>query len=738
MRKHLVSMMVLAASLTVASTAVAQPTGNVTFGSQWWNQSADEAKLQEFRVIPKGGFLESYFLTQSKGNMAVSMWGSNALENDQRHNLSLTNGLKWRVDAEVSGTPHVYSFTARTPLTQTAPGVFQLPDSLQRIMQNYLNQNNGAGTNAYTAVLRDLLAKAPGVPLGIQTNVQKLRLRAREGKEWTFDVSAVRRDRQGSIAFGVPFGIGSATMTEVPAPIDQEMIDADATAVWAKGRHKFMASAGLSTFQNDVNAMRVDNSRRLSDLSSGTNAGTAVAQIDLWPDNTVTRGRVAYSAQLPKATTFTATVGVSQAKQDDAFLPYTSNTAIAYSRLDSLPEKKVEAEVQTVVTDFRLTGRPADKLFGTLRFHTENNDNKTPVIDFQGFSPYDQSFTVGAIENEQWGMNQMNVGLDLSYELSSMADLSLLAEHRAREHDLREVEKDKENVFGVGLRLRPMDDVDVTANWRMGQRRFDSLNEEDYQNAAGVFVEPSGLQRYDVADRDQNSANGAISWTPNSRFDVTVSTTWTKDDYKDATYGLQNADNLVLFVDGTLRMTKTLDLTGGYGFGQMKSKMASNEVSAAARYDTLYTTNWFLDEKDQNVYVFMNAEWRMKPKFTWKADYTLSRSMNKYDFSSFRVAPRVAPVVPPAAFVPAQDVPNTFYRTHDVTLEARWKWTAQMDLACQFQYVQFDVADFAVEEAPILGGSLSGTTFTPNAIYLGDWYHDYTARRVAFLATRRF
>ncbi|MBK7369093.1 MAG: hypothetical protein IPJ04_14655 [Candidatus Eisenbacteria bacterium] len=103
----MISLMVLAASLLVASQSVAQPTGNVTFGSQWWNQSVDEAKLQEFRVIPKGGFLESYYLTQSKGNLSAAMWGSNALEEDQRHNLALSKGLKWRLDAEVSGTPHI-------------------------------------------------------------------------------------------------------------------------------------------------------------------------------------------------------------------------------------------------------------------------------------------------------------------------------------------------------------------------------------------------------------------------------------------------------------------------------------------------------------------------------------------------------------------------------------------------------------------------------------------------------
>lgn len=735
MRAHMISMMVLAAFLTVASTAVAQPTGNVTFGSQWWNQSVDEAKLQEFRVIPKGGFLESYYLTQSKGNLSAAMWGTNALEDDQRHNLALSKGLKWRVDAEVSGTPHVYSSMARSPFYQKSPGVFVLSDSLQRLMQGYAGAGNSAGTNAYTATLRDLLNGAAGTSLGIQTNTQKLRLRARQGKEWQFDVSAVRRDRQGSLAFGVPFGIGSATMTEVAAPIDQRMIDADATGVYVHGKHKLMISGGVSTFENDVTAMRVDNSRRLTDSAT---SGTAVAQLDLWPDNRVLRGRVAYSAQLPKMTTFTATVGMSTAKQDDAFLPYTSNTALAYSRLDSLPEKKVEAEVTTIVQDYRLTGRPADKLFGTLRFRSETDDNKTPTIEFQGFSPYDQGFTVGMVENDQWGMNSTNLGLDLSYELTSNADLTLLGEHRTREHEFREVEKDAENVFGVGLRFRPLSNVDMTGNWRMGQRRYDDILLEDYENAAGIFIEPAGLRRYDVADRDQNMASGMISWTVNPRMDVTISSNWTKDDYLNSQYGLLSADNVLVFVDGTIHASKTLDLTGGWGFGQMKSKMASNEVSSAARYDTLWTLDWSMDEKDQNTYVFANAEWQVKPKLVVKADYTFSRSMNSYDFNSARVAPKVTPVVTPAAPAAAQDVPNTFYRTHDVTLELRWKWTASMDLAVQGQYVQFDVADFAVENVPLLGGSISGTTFTPNAIYLGDSYRDYTARRVAVLATRRF
>ncbi|MCC6650991.1 MAG: MtrB/PioB family outer membrane beta-barrel protein [Candidatus Eisenbacteria bacterium] len=723
----MISMMVLAASLLVASHSVAQPTGNVTFGSQWWNQSVDEAKLQEFLVLPKGGFLDSYYLRDSRGSVNASMWGTRALEDDQRHGLSVSKGLQWRVDAEFNGTPHLYSMTARSPLYQISPGVFVLPDSVQRLLQQYAPVTG----NAYANTLRDLLNTAQSTPLAMQTNVQKLRLRAHTGKEWQFDVSAVRRDRQGSLAFGVPFGIGSSTMTEVAAPIDQRMVDADATGVWSRAGMKLMGSVGLSTFENEVSTMRVDNSRRLTDATSG---GTAVGQLDMWPDNKVMRGRVAFSKQLPRMSTFTATVGVSQAKQDDDFLPFTSNTALAQSNLDSLPARNVEAVVTTIVQDYRLTGRPMNKMYGTLRYRAEHNENETPTIHFKGFSPYDASFSVGAVENHQWGGSSTILGADVDYELADWADLSLLGEHRTRTHEFREVEEDAENVFGAGLRLRPLDAVDITGNYRVGQRRLDSFIAEDYLNAAGLQLEPKGLRRYDVADRDQSMANAAVNWVVSPKLDLSVTYSWTQDDYKESQYGLQNADNMLVFVEGTIHASKTLDLTGGYGFGQVETKMASNEYSASSRPDTLQNSmDWWIDTQDRNVYVFANADWWVKPnKMVLKADYTFSRSMNKYDFSNQTL------LANGTRRAEAVDVPNTFYRSNDVTFEARWKWSAMMDLALQFQYVQFDVDDFAVNDLTLLGGSFSGANFAPNAIYLGDGYRDFTARRVAVMASRKF
>ena len=86
--------------------------GEATFGGQWWDQTAPEAKYQEFRVVPRGGFLEDYVLREWSGRNAVTFFGANALRDDQTAGLSWSNGTRWRADLGLTQIPHLFSQTA--------------------------------------------------------------------------------------------------------------------------------------------------------------------------------------------------------------------------------------------------------------------------------------------------------------------------------------------------------------------------------------------------------------------------------------------------------------------------------------------------------------------------------------------------------------------------------------------------------------------------------------------------
>ena len=98
--------------------------------------------------------------------------------------------------------------------------------------------------------------------------------------------------------------------------------------------------------------------------------------------------------------------------------------------------------------------------------------------------------------------------------------------------------------------------------------------------------------------------------------------------------------------------------------------------------------------------------WAVPEQLRFGADYTFTRSMGKYHLSNDPKSPTV-----PAA----QDLPNTFYRRHELMRESSWRLQPQYDLTARFGYDQYDVVDFATNNIPLLNVTPTGAT----AIFLG-------------------
>ena len=59
------------------------PDGEVTFGTQWWDQTTREAKYQEFADYPNGPYIGSFVLRDALWGGQYALVGSNALRADQ-------------------------------------------------------------------------------------------------------------------------------------------------------------------------------------------------------------------------------------------------------------------------------------------------------------------------------------------------------------------------------------------------------------------------------------------------------------------------------------------------------------------------------------------------------------------------------------------------------------------------------------------------------------------------------
>ena len=696
--------------------------GDVLFGGQWWTQTAREAKYQEFRQVPLGGLLEQYRLQEWGGRTGFALWGANGLYNDQASRLTVSNGVRWRADLGYTQIPHTFSHVARWGWGQGPPGVFAVPDALQAA-----NQTTPAN---FGANMSDFLKSAPIVGLDFNSHLSTARLRARPMRGWQFEARGGLRNRSGFKPYGITFGSPGTGPIENPEPIDQRTVDADLIANYQRNGLRMRASGGVSIFDNAITTLLVDNPRRNTDVSGGNGARTGA--LDLYPDNQQVRGSVAVTTVLPRRTALAATLGVAQTTQDDPFLGFTTNTAIVTGPVsinDSLPAKNADAKAIQLNGDVRLSTNLMEDLKGVVRFNYSDYDNQTPEVNFLGRVPYEASLQrYLELHNKAYANTQWHTGVDLDYRVTPAVKVGATYEYRDRERNHREVEKDNENVFKGRARVRPQDALEITAEYRHGDRQLDHFLIEDYiglTQTGNLFDTPDTLEqptlrRFDVANRVQDRADAGVNYIFSERFEAGATYTYLKNDYKDSPMGLTDETEHNVAVDGTFHAHERLDLTGAYGYGFGETNQASRQ-SGTSQPSNNPADDWDANLKDTDVYVAAGFLWSAVPeKLSLSADYEFSRHIQEFDLSN--------------ATNTAVDVPQTLYRWHDVTVNASYRWLQNITLIGRYGWEQYDIVDFATNNVPLVFPA----TGTSSAIYLGDSAQSYRAHRLALLARWTF
>ncbi|HVP39600.1 MAG TPA: MtrB/PioB family outer membrane beta-barrel protein, partial [Candidatus Saccharimonadales bacterium] len=607
---------VLAVSLAGAASVRAE--GDfLTFGSQWLNQTAPEAKYTEYRELPKGAFLKNFLLTRELGRNQFSIYGENALQTDQATRMRWHNGVRWNLELGYSEIPHNFSFIAKSPWTQVSPGVFRLPDSAQAAVQKK--------SSAYRNVMTDLLAGAPTQSVGIETDISTARLKVRPIEGLLLDARATRRERTGEKAFGASMGFNDSY--ELTEPVDQRMADADVRADYCYRRLNVQASVGMSEFDNHVQRILFDNPRRLND---GETEGPAESQLSLYPDNQALRGNLMVGVELPHQSVFTAAAGISRAEQDQQWLPYTINKNLVY--IDSLthpglkdtfnvlktfalPDSNTHAKAVTRTVDMRLTSRLLPEVSATLHFHSYRYDNQTPSVTFPGEMLFDMSWTAGDISPDRLGSGNRSAGLDVNLDPVRQVKLDLSYELRERDHPDRELFRDTENWFAAKARVKPLDRVNLTLKGRFEHARRHGALDTDALLEPPDSVEQPGLRRYDLADRTQNLFGGGATWTDGRWVDLSADLSYLRNDYppSDTTqrlYGLMGDTLTTLTLGATVHATEQLDFHGGIGMGWHYYGQRSHLANHAAPIDTVPSTDWSVHARDKNYYWFASLDWR--------------------------------------------------------------------------------------------------------------------------------
>jgi putative beta-barrel porin MtrB/PioB len=707
--------------LVTAAGAAYAADGEVTFGTQWWDQTTREAKYEEFRDIPNGPFLESFVLMDNLAKGRYTVIGVDALQDDQATSVTYRKP-RWTAGLEYTRTPHNFSFLAITPYTEVAPGVLTLPDTLQRRVQE--NPSNQA-----TNTLLDLTRNGHHTPLGFRTDRTVARLKARLSPGVQFDLRGMRRQRDGTKAYGGSFGFGN--VVEITEPIHQTMMLGEARVSYVRKRVSLEARGGAESFMNDVDALVFDNPRRYTDSPT---AGSSRGRIDLYPENRTLRGSLQAGIQLPKRTALTAFVGLSEIRQDDRWLPLTVNSAIVDTF--PLPGTNTDGKARVLTTDVRLTGAPHRYVSGTLRFRRYDYDNQTEEHVIPAQIAYDQSVQANPVETDPVGFVNTTYGADVDLRPMSRVVLSGTAEHIRRERTFREVAQDEEWAFQGKARVHPREGLEVEGLYRHGDRELDHFEEEDYQNAGGAFIEQPSLRRYDVGDRQQRKARGLVGWMPNDRFQVSAAYEWLRNKYEDrelpgidsplepdtseTQLGLLDETRRNISADASFQLTPRVGLSAGYGWTQVYTNQRSRESSSSVlRLDD--STAWQARLKDWFTYATGRVTWSAVPnKISVIGSYEFERSPGVYNLNNFRRT--------------SINLPGTKYERQIAGAETWYTFNEGTAVGARYAYEEFKVDDFSTENVPLV----FPVTGSSNAIFLGDSIHDYHAHLVALLVRKSF
>ena len=192
---------------------------------------------------------------------------------------------------------------------------------------------------------------------------------------------------------------------------------------------------------------------------------------------------------------------------------------------------------------------------------------------------------------------------------------------------------------------------------------------------------------------------------------------------------MQSLENFQVLGELGIHPSAVVDLSGGFGYGQIKSTQAGIEGGSTTD-PTALSNPWSSKMNDKSNYAFVNASWWARPKkVQLSAQYTFSRDMQINTLADTLTAK-----------VPGTNInlPDNFYRTHEVTLQGRWYYTAGIEFACRYDFTKYDLSDPLSQSVPYLDINPAAPATAATAVFLGTNKLNYKANRLQVTASKRF
>jgi MtrB/PioB family decaheme-associated outer membrane protein len=381
------------------------------------------------------------------------------------------------------------------------------------------------------------------------------------GERFDFSADYRHEERDGNRLFAGTFYANGSIL---PAALDYNTDQFEASVGYTGDNWQVRLGSLLSYFNNKTWGQTWENP------FTGTDVGRAGTS----PDNQFTQYSLSGSYNFQAwRTVLSGNLSVGKGEQDDDYLPYTINPAIA---TDPLPRSNLDGELDTTNLLLRVTSSPWRRIRLKGEYRYDDRDNDSPV-DTYNWVVVD-SAPGGSTQNRIYSYTRDTVDLEASARLDENS--RFYVGYRYDGWDRDDQERDETDTDRYWARFRFDAGSLVAFRATFGD---ESRSGSNYRQLVNDDFAPQNplMRKYNMASRDRTDFEARFDIDPADAVDLGFSATYADEDYSNpSNVGLRKAEYLNYTVDGDYNWNDRANFYAVYSYEKYNSRQQGSQAFA--------------------------------------------------------------------------------------------------------------------------------------------------------------
>ncbi len=561
---------------------------------------------------------------------------------------------------------------------------------------------------------------------------------------WEINTSYRHETKKGSQAQGAAFYANAQNghASILPATIDYTTHQFDFGVGYHAENLNIMSTYLYSRFDNEQNSLQWQNPYN-ANLGTGTQYPDAFGRISVVPSNELHQLRVIGNYIATSKLRLSGDISYAVGKQDDALLPFTSNTSLSGSGVN---DQVFEGEVHTTVAKAKVHYRWNNKLSFQYITRYEDRSNKSSRQGYQSvfgdsWAPQESKFQ---LYNRPYSRNHWLNEIKASYRLpaANKIDLSYAYEqierynHSVDTTDESQIELTwRSNYFtklSSRLSFEYKDRSAATYQWDQSYYSlFDSQLINETPNNQRFTNHPL-MSQYYLSNREQIVAKWALGYQLNQYWQLDANLFYKNNDYDNSTIGLLEDKLGHTTLSASWFPERNFNLTAYISYDYYESTQMGRAFRGGVEKDPFDieqplsqasdpSRNWQLAPEDETLSFGLNGQWEIiKDTLHFVADYRWLDSTSEYSSFTSGGAEDLTNIA----------LPNVVSEEHHLSIDTAYFVRTNLTFNLNYQYYQYSGADWAFDNVdPTTIDKVLGT---------GEYTPDDSIHLISFSVTYRF